>query len=116
MKNIFLNKNKFHYSSLAYTLNKKIFSTTSIRCISGGEVMLAAHAPLTPIFVMALILGSFTLVIGGFLTTELSNSAIEAQDLVMFPENLEGPFFFVPDYTMNVLHRYIFRINQALNY
>lgn len=86
--------------------------------MDNGDLMLAHHvAPVNPMFFMVLIFSSYTLMIGGWLIHRLSDSATEAQDIVMYPEEHDpNQFFFVPDYDMGVLSRFIFKVNQALDY
>lgn len=103
-------------SNISLRLNKRMFSATPVRRIDEGSLILMQHATVTPIFNMALIFISFTLTIGGFLVRELQRPAMEAQHLEMFPEDLVGPFFAVPQYTMDVLFRFIFRVNQSLDF
>ena len=65
-------------------------------------------------FFMAIVWATITIGVGEILVTRLSDSAVEAQDLVMFPENLQGPFFFVPVNTMNMLNSYILRLREGV--
>jgi hypothetical protein len=107
---------KFNTNKSYRLVNKRVFCTTSPRYLDNGELMLAQHAPLTPIFVMGLLFISFSWRIGRWLADELLDSAVEAQHIVMYPDEMEQNFFFVPDFTMAVLVRYIFRLKQCVNY
>ena len=99
---------------------KRMFSTTPIRHViptGGAEVELALilyAIPVSSMFFMAIIWATVTIAAGELLATRLSESAVEAQDLVMFPENLQGPFFFVPVNTMNLLNWYILRLREGV--
>jgi hypothetical protein len=112
-------KNNKNNNLLSSSFNKKQMFSTTPHCRiddGSGALMVAQHAAMTPMHHMAIIFVSFTLTVGAFLARSLQRSAVEAQHIEMYPEDLEDPFFAVPEYVMGELYRYIERVNQALDF
>ena len=99
-------------------LNKRMFSVTPFKFIDEtgtGALLLASQSPMSPAFTLAIVFTSSTLIIGGYLLRHLMTSASEAQNIVMFPEDLTDFMFFVPNNIMGEFHRYLSITQKALD-
>src|SRR5690606_34328064 len=99
---------------------KRMFSTSPVRHaapLGGAELAVIVYpVPVSAMFFMAVVCATVNIAVGEILSASLSESAIQAQDLVMFPENLQGPFFFVPVNTRNLLNSYVLRLREGVTF
>lgn len=97
--------------------NKRKFSTTSRRyAMESGPLILAKYGTMSPALTIAMVFITYGISMGGYLVTRLSTSAVEAQHIEMFPEDLEDDFFFVPDRVMTRMFRYIGAMREAVKF
>lgn len=94
----------------------KTFTVTPRRYAEAGPIILAQYYTISPAFTLAVIFTSYAISIGGYLLTNLTTSASEAQHIEMFPDELEDVFFFIPDHITGEITRYLINIRNAVNF